>query len=99
MAQQRLAPDCLQPPLLRRCGFQRRLTRGVRGAADKAAHLMRCKSSAVNGAIRTASKSGAWGGNKPREARREKSQLPYGVAVSGGAIWVASIPAGLHMSE
>src|SRR5215510_1501690 len=31
-------------PLLRRCGFWRRLTPGVRGAADKAAHLMGCKS-------------------------------------------------------
>ena len=37
-------PDCLQRPLLRRARFQPRLAPGVRGAADKAAHLMGCKS-------------------------------------------------------
>jgi hypothetical protein len=42
------------------------------GAADKAAHLMGCKAPAVSGPIRTASISGAWGGNEPREARTEQ---------------------------
>ena len=32
---------------------------------------------------RTASISGAWGGNNPREARMEKSRLPYGVGRIG----------------
>ena len=39
-------------------------------AADKAASLMGCKSPAVNCLVRTASISGAWGGNKPRGARK-----------------------------
>ena len=63
------------------CGPQ--LTGSVRGAADKAAHLMRCKSSAVHGPMRTASLSGAWGGNDPREARTYKPRLPCGGCRSG----------------
>ena len=63
--------------------FQARLSRSVRGAADKAAPLMRCKSSAVNGPMRTASLAGAWGGNDPRAARMSKPRLPYGVCRRG----------------
>src|SRR5436853_2257874 len=33
--------------------------------------------------MQTASISGAWEGNDPREARREKSRLPYGGSRSG----------------
>ena len=36
--------DAFQPPLVPRVRFQARLRPGVRGAADKAAHLMGCKS-------------------------------------------------------
>jgi hypothetical protein len=43
-AEQRLAADCLQPSLLRRSGFRQQLKPSVRGAADKVAHLMGCKS-------------------------------------------------------
>ena len=49
------------------------------GAADKAASLMRCKSSAVNCLVRTASISDACEGNDTGFARTEKSQLPCGV--------------------
>jgi hypothetical protein len=35
-------PDCLQPPL--RSRFRQQVSASVRGAADKAAHLMGCKS-------------------------------------------------------
>ena len=69
--------------LLRRCGFRARLRRSVRGAADQAAHLMRCKSSAVHGPLRTASLAGAWAGNDPREVRMEQPRLPYGRVRSG----------------
>jgi hypothetical protein len=49
------------------------------GAADKAASLMRCKSSAVNCLVRTASISDACEGNDTGSARMEKSRLPCGV--------------------
>ena len=53
------------------------------GAADKAASLMRCKSSAVNCLVRTASISDACEGNDAGSARMEKSRLPYGLCRSG----------------
>jgi len=40
-AQQGHGADCLQRTLLRRSRFRQQLMPGVRGAADKAAHLMR----------------------------------------------------------
>ena len=70
-------------PLVPRSGFQARLKPSVRGAADQAAHLMRCKSSAVHGPLRTASLAGAWAGNDPREARMEQPRRPYGRVRSG----------------
>jgi hypothetical protein len=42
LAEPRRATDCLQRPL--RFCFRQQLRRSVRGAADKAAHLMGCKS-------------------------------------------------------
>ena len=51
----------------------------VLGAAGKAARLMRCKSSAVNCLVRTASISDACEGNAAGSARMEKSRLPCGV--------------------
>ena len=53
------------------------------GAADKAARLMRCKSSAVNCLVRTASISDAYEGNDIGSARTEKPRLPCGVSRSG----------------
>jgi hypothetical protein len=44
VAQRRRAGDRQEPTLVPRCGHWRRLTPGVGGAADKAAHLMGWKS-------------------------------------------------------
>ena len=57
---------------------------------------MRCKSSAVNCLVRTASISDACEGNDTGSARTEKSRLPYGGAVAAGETWVANKPGGLN---
>src|SRR4029434_2928121 len=59
---------------------------------------MRCKSSAVNCLIRTASISDTCEGNDTGFARTEKSRLPYGCrAVAVGETWVANKPGGLNI--
>jgi hypothetical protein len=52
------------------------LIAGVRGAADKAANLMGCKSPSVNYPIQTVSISGIREGNLSCPARMEKPRLP-----------------------
>src|SRR6266700_5000912 len=66
------------------------------GAADKAASLMRCKSSAVNCLVRTASISDACEGNDTGSARTEKPRLPCGDTVAVGETWVANKPGRLN---
>jgi hypothetical protein len=63
------------------CGYEARAgqaaqPQGVGGAADKAANLMRCKSSVVNCPVRTTSISDVEGGNMLYVARMEKPRLP-----------------------
>ena len=58
-------------------------TRPVVGAADKAARLMRCKSSVVNCLVRTTSIFGTCEGNNTGGARMEKPRLLYGICRSG----------------
>jgi hypothetical protein len=55
---------------------------------------MRGKSSAVHCPIRTASISGAWEGNNPRDARMEKARLPDGAGRSGRSALGGEHPCG-----
>src|SRR6516162_3301674 len=58
-------------------------TKEAVGAADKAARLMRCKSSVVNCLVRTTSIFGTCEGNNTGGARMEKPRLLYGICRSG----------------
>ena len=69
------------------------------GAANNAVDPMGCKSPAVNRPTRTASISGARGGNESRDARMEKPWPHVARSDAVGTTWVATKPAGLNVKE